>query len=593
MARNFTHLLESLKYLLFLGSRSVTFTGDGNFLKKAPGDYEEVLTPEGLTLQIQIIHARTNVLGVTDSYNKNEALRSGNKLTGPLPSNLFGSIDDVNNIPAQNLQQGVFCYHNIAQGYKIYVFAYLEYYRRYASYSGQNILELEVKNTLHTRDLMIYGLSFVVTTASIPAFETFLSMPLGDYYTPNTWKYYFNQSINEGLAGNFDKFLMYDPSIRLLELMFSRRVEMLNYIAAFEHWGSWDFDGQDEADIFLDLVISVPEDEKVALYNSFFNIQVIEGEETTLFINAMKSENLGSFSEIKLQVVIFLLQCWYKKISEEGLASSIENQVMNLPVNRIIPIIGRKTYENMLTGAPTQPNGPVVQSEFIIEGVRINRIIMYIAPMVGDDPVPEDYKVHGEVLDGTVFPYEMILGGVPFYPEEKLGLQAGRVYPFPAFALFAIDEALSEKISILNIIGGIAGIAGIFIPFFRLAQGLALAENLTALGLGILGFQIDAGFGEILKAEEAQPQGHIFLMAFNFITAYYGGTGLYDAYKTYRALMIKDYESFLNAWGLYQNTTYFQDLLSAENSKALDLKDHMQKYLDNYQKLLQYDDNGQ
>ncbi|MGQ2981879.1 hypothetical protein [Flavobacterium sp.] len=593
MARNFTHLMESMKYLLFLGSRSVTFTGDGNFLKKAPGDYEEVLTPEGLTLQIQIIHARTNVLGVTDSYNKNEALRAGNKLTGPLPTNLFGSIDDVNNIPAQNLQQGVFCYHNTAQGYKIYVFAYLEYYRRYASYSGQNILELEVKNTLHTRDLMIYGLSFVVTTASISAFETFLSMPMGDYYTPNTWKYYFNQSINEGLAGNFDKFLMYDPAIRLLELMFSRRVEMLNYIAAFEHWGSWDFDGQNEADIFLDLVISVPEDEKVALYNSFFNVQVIEGEETTLFINAMQSANLGSYPEIKLQIVIFLLQCWYKKISEEGDIANVESQVRNLPANRIIPIIGEKLIENTVAG-PTQTIGPEIQSEFLPTGVLINRILIYTRENINDNYLTQkDYTVDGETLDGTVFAYSTILGGVPFYPAEILGLQAGRIYPFPAFALFAIDEALTKKISVLQIIGNIAGIAGIFIPFFRLAQGLALAENLTALGLGILGFQIDAGFGEILKAEEAQPQGLIFLMAFNFITAYYGKTGLYDAYRTYGPLMIKDYESFLNVWGLYQNTSFFQELLSAGNENAIKLSDQMQIYLNNYDKLLQYNTNGQ
>lgn len=225
--------LEKVKYYLFLKTNwRIIFSGHGNYLDKFwdLDGYIDLTLPENIDISTSLISARLDLWVSDIKVNSLEADKRGYNRRH-IPLNLFNSIDDLNNVPLANIDAGVFCYHNITEDYKRYVFAFKDYYDKFSIYQNESRIVKEVKEYLHYKptyaSLFKFALSIHVKSDSITSFETFLSMPYGNELTPNTWRYYFNQAIVSSKTGDQTKIMKYDFSIVSEEISIEDRKYLL------------------------------------------------------------------------------------------------------------------------------------------------------------------------------------------------------------------------------------------------------------------------------------------------------------------------------------------------------------------------------
>lgn len=370
-------------------------------------------------------------------------------------------------------------------------------------------------------------------------------------YESYTWKYFFNKAVGEAVKNHdFNNFLKYDSRIWAEELSLDNRVEILKYLATEEYWGVLDFDGLNEAQFFLELVTTVKEGHKVALYEAIF----ANGAE--LYRSCITK--LNGYSNEKLKVITFLLNCFYDKISSPEDLDNYLTQIENLPENRIIPILSWK-----LANSPHSV-GSLILKEYLSTGVKINSIKINIRAEQSPIGVfQEPYLLTDKSsLDGSIFSYETILGGFACLTLENAGFALGRIYPFPAFALFEINSIFSEKYSFQQLLSSMINAISLILPFFRIVQGISVGANLRSLGLTITGtFINDSGlYTRIMN--DPDGKGKAFLYAYTFVTTIYGVKDVADSYKMYRLM---DIDGLMGAYQLFQDTQTYIDIMNLPN----------------------------
>ena len=231
--------LERVKYFLFLKDTwRLTFSGPGNYINKFWSFTNSVTieTPEDITLDVALVKCRFGLVSNDTANTTFEIARKKGYFRRHIPTNLFGSIDDLDNIPLENLEKGVFCYKNPIDNYKKYVFAFKEYYDKNPDYNGQNRLELEVKESLHIKGpnagWFKYALTIIIKDGYEQVFEDFLSLEYGDDSTG--WRGFFVTAFNEALNGNIDALVKYDNSVLKQELSISELLQLLDVFDTIE-----------------------------------------------------------------------------------------------------------------------------------------------------------------------------------------------------------------------------------------------------------------------------------------------------------------------------------------------------------------------
>lgn len=565
--------LELLKSFTLVG-RKIGFWSSGGYIDYIKED-TLITTPEGFSFTIKIV--RVNLQNfVFSKTEKEEDYRMWFD---------FRNITTYNNNQnIENLMKPEIVSNSSYSGnsYKRFIFI-SKYYERQKISKPQWVMDVinEYGNSNRSYDFFPYSMVILVKTSDETQFRSFLDLKYGTlnfltsgdgttpvynlYYEPysiqeceqNTWKYYFNKSVGDALKFlNFNNLLKYDFRIFKKELTIDNRKELIVKIIDF--WDDIDLDGIDNAEFIYQIMENSDDiNDKIQLYDFLFENYSIR------FVNLM--DKLVSHENTKLKIIIFLLKCFYLKkstISEQ----QINNEINSLTEDKIIPIIGT-TLNGVLGFIPIpikNPLGPKIIKEYTSSGIKITNLDIYYANENSfySGTQKKDYHLSdGSMLDGREYPYEMILGGVCCsYGDEliKKGFIRGRIYTFPAFALFNIDEALNLDPTLGDFISGLVTSASLIFPFFRVVQGISVAENLLSIGLNLVGNAIDnGGLGAILKNT---PEGKNFLYAYNFVTTFYGVKGVKEGFQKMSIYMFKDVESLMNLWSLYQNTNAYIEL---------------------------------
>jgi hypothetical protein len=586
--------LEFLKYFTLKGSK-VGFRTSNNYIDYISSD-TLVTTPEGFSFTIKRLRVNIGLFSFSSNENDEDYFKYYDlRNLVSFPSNNIGN----HMIPEFVLNSS---YSD--NTYTRFVFV-SDFYQKFKlenpNWITETFNQYGINNTSY--DYYPYSMVILVKSSDLVQFQTFLNLEYGqpiltvggettymleyepfsiEAYEPNCWKFFFNKSLGNALKNNdFNNFFKYDKRILKTELSIENRKALLNYLVYQEYWGIIDFDGLNEAEFFYDLLKYINENDEVEMYNFFFE------NNSLFFINAMSKFGSGSYDDLKFKVIIFLLKCFYKKSSQNFENDNISNQIENLSENRIIPIIGN----SLSFYGGYSFHGAMIQTEYTNVGVKIvNLKIHKLINKNSNDfkTAPVDYFLSdGSLLIDSVFPYETMLGGYCCTTSTelvKVGLLQGRIYIFPAFALFSINEVFSKGLSIVKVLSDFANMAGFFIPFFKIIQGVNIFANLSAMGFSLIGNALDQGLSNKLKESQ---EGRNFLIAYNFITAFYGVKGVKDSFKEFKFYMIKDLESLLNIWGVYQNTQFFLEIDQLNETNALKkelnkLKDDMQKYQELY-----------
>ncbi|WP_298510403.1 hypothetical protein [uncultured Kordia sp.] len=215
--------LEKLKYFLVIkDNHKIIFQGPGNYLNRpwySSGSIE-IVTPENIIINIALMTSRAGLVANDTAKETFEKAKELGYVLRHIPTNLFQSIDNVGDIPSENLEAGVFSYVDIVGGYKKYVFAFKDFYENFPIYKGENRLELQVKENLQDKGRYAgwfrYALTIIVDQDSASAFEAFLALPYGDESIG--WRGNFIAAYQEALAGDYTRFHKYDTSIYEQEL---------------------------------------------------------------------------------------------------------------------------------------------------------------------------------------------------------------------------------------------------------------------------------------------------------------------------------------------------------------------------------------
>lgn len=559
--------LEYIKYITLTTGRIIhSSTAERTHFDNGSGVLT-LNTPEGLTLKIK--NFRIN-------YKRPDG-------EGKCSITIDWARDDEGNLGANYAMVPSLPIKEMTNGNKLFVF-HSEQFRALPE-ENRNYYNSEIDNYINSGGFWLHIYSVLIEISQENGhFQSFMSMEYGeqlftsgseptpvydlDYYPYNievfetgTWKYYFNKSVGDALKHqNFENFLKYDSRILKSELTLENRKKILEYLVNEEYWGNADFDGLNEAEFYFSLLESTDESDIIEIYEYFFQ------NYATFFINSMSK--LSSFEDIKLKVIVFLLRCFYKKMSV-GYNNIIQNQLENLSEENIIPFIGVK--KSFSAGYATL--GPNIQVEYTSTGVKIVDLKIYVNIFndTANSPTsPKDYKLsNGNQLVNNIYSYETMLGGYCCTNNNdaiKVGLMQGRIYPFPAFALFSIDQIFTKEISLLTVMTDFANIAGVFIPFFKVIQGISVFANLTAMGFSLIGNTLDQGLSDIIKGSE---EGRKFLIIYNFITTFYSVKGVKGSYSSLGVYMIKDVESLLDAWGVFQGTQFFINLENLNNENPV------------------------
>lgn len=455
-------------------------------------------------------------------------------------------------------------------GNKLFVFHSVEF--RAMSVEQKAAQNNEIDTHLNTGGFWLHLYSVLIEIIQENGhFESFMSMPYGSDESTGTWKYYFNNAVVEAVEDhNFNNFLKYDPRIWAEELSLDDRVKILKYLVADPNWGGNSFEGLNGPQFFSQLVITVKEDQKVLLYENFFN------DSSILFRNSMSK--LQGYEEEKLEVILFLLKSFWQKISEDD---NYINQIENLTEDKIMPVFyWRESYSTAY-----RQQGPIIYSDYYSSGVTIYKIdIRY-----------QGYKnalyrlSNGTIVENFSFSYETMVGGFCCSPVlADVGLMRGRIYPLPAFAIVEMHKIFSEKIAFSQLVSDIVNVVSVMLPFFKLVQGIKVLGNLTTIGLSMMGIVLDnSNLSETLKGD---PVGERFLYSYIFISTFYSGKGIYKSAQVNKLFMFSDYETLMNLWGLFQNTQLYIYLNTQEEDYNLKnefkvMKNNMIEYEKTYNRM--------
>lgn len=554
-------LLEFFKYFTLIGSK-ITISSINEWVeyKNNFGNLLNLDMPEG-PLMLKIRNCRFNLQRPKESSS------------GKCSITIDLSRDDEGNQDPNKVMKPseIFTIGSGSSFKKLYIFHSdefrLEYMERKTALIN-NILSTQLSNDTfwsHPYSVLIQ------TPQDYGHFESFMSMPYGSSEATGTWKYYFNNAVVEAVEDhNFNNFLKYDPRIWAEELSLDDRVKILKYLVADPNWGGNSFEGLNGPQFFSQLVITVKEDQKVLLYENFFN------DSSILFRNSMSK--LQGYEEEKLEVILFLLKSFWQKISEDD---NYINQIENLTEDKIMPVFyWRESYSTAY-----RQQGPIIYSDYYSSGVTIYKIdIRY-----------QGYKnalyrlSNGTIVENFSFSYETMVGGFCCSPVlADVGLMRGRIYPLPAFAIVEMHKIFSEKIAFSQLVSDIVNVVSVMLPFFKLVQGIKVLGNLTTIGLAMMGIVLDnSNLSETLKGD---PVGERFLYSYIFISTFYSGKGIYKSAQVNKLFMFSDYETLMNLWGLFQNTQLYIYLNTQEEDYNLKnefkvMKNNMIEYEKTYNRM--------
>lgn len=403
-------------------------------------------------------------------------------------------------------------------------------------------------------------------------FETFMNRPYGSPTTPDSWKYYFNQAVIKAKDGNFTHLDKYHHDIYKLEITAEDRVALLKKLV-HQYWGLLDGDGLREPRIFANLVSTCPDNHKLQLYNAFFAESAKLYRET--FNNWKINHNL--YKTECSEVLFWLIETFYSTRTETQL-NEIYNQMQNLPEKKIIPIL---EYFDLRDINKVYPIGPSFKIEYKEEGIYLKNYEKGYF-MNGKGRYTEDfYLSDGSKLHGQTFGYSDIIAGLACASRPECGIMRGKVYPFPAFAVFELHDFLSPRKSITDLLNLVFSYASIFVPFFKLVQGIKVISNLLFLGMGYTDIILnDQLVKKVLKSNDHHAK--MFLYSYKLITTFYNikdalniVSNFTKAHKTYKHIFIKDIEELITIWGVAQTYPFLKNLQNSGDEEYITLANDM------------------
>lgn len=505
--------LEFLKFFTLKG-HSVGFRSSSNYIDYIEND-TLITTPEGFTFTIKSI--RVNLMNNVFTNNKSEKdymwydLRNLTTFTSN-PENLMKPEMVTDSSFSGN-------------SYKRFVFI-SKYFEEQKVSNPQWVLSVvnEYGTSNRSYDYFPFSIIILVKSSDELQFTNFLNLkygtlnflPSGDgnltpfydvNYMPysiqacelNTWKYYFNKSVGDALKfHNFNNFLKYDFRVLEYELSLDNRIELIKYFINQEFWGVIDFDGLNEQEITIRLIENISDNDKIPFYDIIF---LNSGE-------IFRKLHVKFDEEHNLKFGFFLIKIFYKKISNLDI-QNFTNDLEDYPIDKVIPILSDLYKENPIYSSNL---GSIISYEYNNLGLKLNsvnigKVVRH--PSTGNNTVSNfEYNV----LQNKQYEYDEIVLALCVRDRLKVGLRRGKCYPIPAFAIPLLHNGLSEKYTIIDLTSGIFDVLGIIIPFFRLAQGFAIAE---AIGLTLTTTSIITGnFKSILLESD---EGKSFLFYFNLI----------------------------------------------------------------------------
>lgn len=407
---------------------------------------------------------------------------------------------------------------------------------------------------------MEYGeQSFTLGSEPMPVYDYYYDPYSIVVYTNNSWKYFFNKAVGDALKfNNFENLLKYDFRIWKDELILENRVNLIEYFVDQQYWGILDFDGLNEQKITFELIVNISEEDKFSFYNEIFS----NGGE--LFKKIQEKFD----DDYNLKFGFFLIEIFYKNISQQNTQNLI-NDLENFSIDKIIPVISDLYKESLLNSANI---GAIINYEYNTNGIKLNHVQIgkvILHPSTGNYTVS---NFEYEILQNKEYNFDETVLALCVRDKLSAGLIKGKCYPIPAFAIPLFHNGLSEKFTLTDLISNIFDVLGIIFPFFRLAQGFAIAE-VIGLTLGYTGI-ISGNFKNILLSSES---GKNFLFYFNFVNTIYSGKGVYDAWNNYGLLMIKDYDGLSSAWSVFQGTSTYTDLVIDNQDEFIQIKNKMEK----------------
>lgn len=339
-------------------------------------------------------------------------------------------------------------------------------------------------------------------------------------------------------------------------------------------------DDVDEQEFTLQLIETTPENESYDLYQKMF------ADEVKLF-RALD----GRFDDDGLyQLSVFLMRQFYKNLTTQQIDTIKTDTRANTDENKIIPIM------TIVIGMHDYGATPVVE----YENTKVKIKFVLLETMDGDgyrwvygyDDASNPYKY----LQGKTYNYDEIVYAFCSFSRDEYGIIAGQIIPLPAFALKGINNTLSKKYSVKDLISDVGFTVGFIMPYFGLAEELLfqvaskwkVINNGAAIILSIADAQINKFLKDYLLRT---PEGRNFFKYYSYIGFVYGLKDINGVFPLAKNLIsrgklaVSDYEFLLSAWGTYSKTDDFKELENRNKGLYDKIKEEFDQTTDYYNEL--------
>lgn len=591
---NTIQILEFLKYYSLKGQFIGFDNSGGDFLDYVTKD-TEFITPENLKFKIRQFRinwgeVKSNQKSVNfcernfcfDLRNNSDILGTENN-----PENLIRPIN------AKPFSSG-------GKQYIRYLFYSNHYYnemKRDPNWHMQTVNQYDNVLYINEKGESYYPFSMIISipNESKDDFEKFLNLKIGKIQYHNgvrevendTWRKYFYTALDKAIRNNAEdlqEILKYPSEVIIDELCLNSNnaTYSLNDLKLLikkiaDYWNGIfsSISDDDKKNLILGILENIPKKDAGEIYDLFF-------QSDTLYFKKYKDllDDNG-----KIRFTFLLIRLFFRKMTSQDFIAYQET-VKNLPKENILPFIHEEIPDGLLRYIK---KGPYYDYEISNYGFLVEKMAFWVYKDEIDGVPQGVFKNRLATQKENVFSYvtrklynfDEIIGAVCCFNKPEVGFMQFMVYPIPAFAFPVFDEGLSKNYTVTDIINDIGTAAGIIFPFFKIVQAEAILSNAIGMALTITGHVLTKTLLEESIKKDPTGRGRNFLYIYHAINLLWGGKDLVIIISTAKKVKdiktIFDFENLLAAWGFYQETDGYKDLVENPVEGFVAFKDDMDK----------------
>lgn len=436
----------------------------------------------------------------------------------------------------------------------------------------ENVLKINEKGETYYP----YSMIITIPVESEHNFEYFLKIKLGEVnydsngvrtVEDNTWRKHFYLALDKAIRGkttNFEDIIKYSPEVIVDELCSNNNTDnyslndlklLIKTLASSWNGVFISINDDDKKNLIIGILERIDKEYAGKIYDLFFQSDTLYFKK---FIDLLDDNG-------KIRFTFLLIRLFFRKMTSQDF-TAYQETVKNLPKEDILPFIHEEISDGLFSDVK---RGPYYDYEISNYGFLVEKMAFWVYKDEIDGVPQGVFRNRLATPKENVFNYvtrklynfDEIIGAVCCFNKPEVGFMQFMVYPIPAFAFPVFDEGLSKNYTITDIINDIGTAAGIIFPFFKIVQAEAILSNAIGMALTITGNVLTKTQLEESIKRDPTGRGRNFLYIYHAINTFWGGLGFYNAYQENKLKALVDFENLLTAWGLYQETDGYKDLV--------------------------------